>query len=666
MRSPIFDILFKLDIPPATYWLESNNEHIILKSDMIRQPFVQIFPELKIENKEWIYQKGNSLIEYRAGDTRLKKVEEFSDDVYYVCIDDKIEYIKKTKDSYIFQGNVYTNLVKYLDKLILYNNKEFLLIYRGKILNFEKPKSINVSKNNISLVYDGLTKIIDNDLNIEKYNFEGYVLGKTSKGLIVKSLSNKILLNENVIGYCQDLTTFFGEISNNIVILCGPIPKLYRENGWMQLNVSSIEYRSFINANFMILGNYDKTLIFDNQINLIYSLNPSVVIADSKKLYALSDSNYFGVINTLETKGIIKILRHKNTSEFPIKLTFNKFYEISYDKSFFIVDKKEKDNNIIVYLEPKKFEDSKVRITIKNPFYHEVYSTYLESEKPFVNFSGKVLYANNGKIINTDFNALLEGFIIYKIPSRVKNKLRLSIGKNNIYYDISSKNGQIHVSEPINLSNIADNLILSIYIEREDLSVLLKEFLLPIVKVEPNSDTTRIVHNKENVREIILREENGKFVWDRIFLYPNFVKGILVTSPYSYLYINNTKYYIKKGINEICTEINLNRRCFTVIGIDNPIDKLLYKVESNYLILVPITKYYTPIEVYYGLQVYRGFPAKIIFPIDPAYNMVVIRTYIQNKKFIQKFKIDSLKTSFDVAKISSRKLYEFMHSFGIL
>ena len=666
MRPPIFDILFKLDTPPATYWLESSNGNIILKSDMIRQPFVQLFPELKIENKEWIYQRGNSLIEYKSGDTTLKKVEEFPGDVYYVYIDDKIEYIKKIKDSYIFQDNVYTNLIKYLDKLILYNNKDFLLIYRGKILNFEKPKSINVSKNNISLVYDGMTKVIDNDLNVDKYSFEGYVLGKASKGLIVKSLSNKILLNGNVIGYCQDLTAFLGEISNNIIILCGPIPKIYRENGWMQLNISSVEYRSFINSNFMILGNHDKTLIFDNQINLIYTLNPSVVIADSKKLYAFSDSHYFGVINTLEIKDIIKILRHKNTSEFPIKLAFNKFYDISYDKSFLTIDKKEKDNNVIMYLEPKKFEDGEVKIFLQNPFYHETYSTYVESEKPLVNFNGKILHANKGKVINTDFNALLEGYLDYKIPSRFKNKLRLSIGKNNIYYDISSKNGQIYVSEPIDLTNFEDNIILSIYIEREDLSILLKEFLLPIVRVEPNSDITRIAYNYDNIRKVILREENGKFVWDRVFLYPNFAKGILVAPAHSSLYINNSRYYLKKGINEICTKIDSNKRCFTVIGIDNPIEKLLYKVESNYLIITPIIKYYSPIEVYYGLHVYRGFPVKIIFPIDPAYNTVVIRVYIGNKKFVQKFTLDSLRISLNVAKILSNKLYEYMHSFGIL
>ncbi len=189
---------------------------------------------------------------------------------------------------------------------------------------------------------------------------------------------------------------------------------------------------------------------------------------------------------------------------------------------------------------------------------------------------------------------------------------------------------------------------------------------MPVVKVEPNSDITKIMYNDEHIKEVILREENGKFVWDRIFLYPNFTKGILVAPAHSFLYINNSRYYLHKGINEICTKINLNRKCFTVIGIEKPIEKLLYKIDNSYLILMPITKYYTPIEVYYGLNVYRGFPTKIIFPIDPAYNTVIIRTYIENKKFVQKFTLDSLKISLNVAKALSNKLNDYMHSFGIL
>lgn len=319
-----------------------------------------------------------------------------------------------------------------------------------------------------------------------------------------------------------------------------------------------------------------------------------------------------------------------------------------------------------MYIEPSKFEDGETRISLENPFYSEQYNVYFKSEKPIVNFNGKILHANKGKVIDTDFNTILEGNLEYKIPTRVKNKIRLLVSGNNIYYDISSKVGKIYVNEPIKLSNIEDSLVLSIYLERDSSSILLKEFILPVVRFEPNGDTKRIVYNDVNIRKLVLRQENGKFAWDRTFLYPNFAKGILVAQAYSSIYIGNHRYYLKQGINEICTKIGLNSKCFTIIGIDKPIEKLLYKVESNYLILIPFTKYYTPIEVYYGLHVYRGFPTKIIFPIDPTYNTIIIRTYIGNRNFIQKFKLDSLKISLDVARVSTNKIYEFMHSFGIL
>ncbi len=664
MRPPVFTFLTKLELPPISFWLDTDGSKITLKSEAVYEPEVSLYPELDLGEGRWVYQKGNSLISFADGKTEVLRTSQTQEAVF-LRMDNSFYEVVRTKEGYSFQGETFSKLVRYMGRTVLVGKNRATILAQGKVLELEPPLDLYVTKKFISLVYEGEVKVVDEKLNVTYFKRSDYFLGLTSKGKVFKR-GNRLYLDDRLIGFCGNFSYLLGEMSDKIAFLCDSSVKVFRNWSWFQVDARASEDRSYVNSSFMILGSSDASLVYNPELNLLFSLKPCSAVADSRRLFLLSHAGHFGVVDSARSREILRVINDKNTINSKIKIAYDKNFSLSFDKQVEVVGEDERGEFKVLQLETSRFENAEVEVILTNPFYSERRVLKLTSDKPKLSFVGEILYSPQGKIKGTESNALLLGTLTYEIPTVLPIVITLRLEQQEVRVEVKEGNkGDVKISEPLSLRNVEDAAVISAFLIRGQNRLFLGDFVVPVKLVSPPDKVVRLVRNRSHVREITLLRENDIFVWKKVLRYPNYSKGLILGLVGEKVVIGGKEIEVKRGIHSYCVSHGMDEMCYDILGIKNPIQRLHVTLDGEYLSVKPISNFTFPIEVFYGLYVYRGFPTKILFPFDPLWDTVKVRSYIGKTTITQEFKLRTLQTAIKRAHTDAIKLGELLSSFGL-
>ncbi|MCI2415087.1 MAG: hypothetical protein MPF33_07610 [Candidatus Aramenus sp.] len=664
MKHPVFTYLTKLELPPINFWLDFEGPEVKLKSEALEEPRASLYPEIKLGEEKWIYQKGNSIISFSEGKSEIMRTSDHVD-VVFVRVEDSFYEVVRVGDWYSFEGEQFLKLIRYMGRILLVGKKRAVLFAQGKMLELEAPLDFYVTRRFTSLVFEGETKVIDEKLNVTSFKQEGYFLGLTSRGKVFKR-ENRVYLEDMLIGFCNGSSYLLGEMSDKIVFLCDSSVKMFSNWSWTQIDAEATEDRSYVNSSFLVLGSRDSTSVYDSDLNPIFSLKPSSVVADNRRLFALSRANYFGVVDTGISREILRVINDRNSTTSKIRIAHDKYFNVSFSKPLVVVGEEERSDYRIVELEPDHFENAEVEITLWNPFYSESRILKFSSEKPRVSFEGEVMYSPEGKVKGTEHNALLKGVLAYEIPTRLPTSILLKVGNQEVRLEVNNVKGVINITQPLSVSHPEDNVVVSAYLIRGKGVSFLKDFVVPVKFVSPPSKVVKLARNHGHVRELSFLREDGVFTWERVRHYPNYFKGLIIGVSGENVTLEGKEIEVKSGFQSVCLSRGFDEVCYDVLGVRTPVIRLEVTLEESYLSVKPVTSFTFPMEVFYGLNVYRGFPTKILFPFDPSWDTIRIRSYIGGRTVMQDFKLGTVDTALKKALLDSVKLREILGSFGLV
>ncbi|MEM1860583.1 MAG: hypothetical protein QW396_09170, partial [Metallosphaera sp.] len=152
------------------------------------------------------------------------------------------------------------------------------------------------------------------------------------------------------------------------------------------------------------------------------------------------------------------------------------------------------------------------------------------------------------------------------------------------------------------------------------------------------------------------RYEGEMFTWDNVRVIPTYNQPVMI----SHIFTTNSKNKLGKRINFSVKQGSVLIRAEDLIG-DPKIE-----IEGNQLCVTPVVNLDTIIQVYYATHVYTGFRSKIIFPLDPAYNTIIIRLFIGNTTMEKTFMFDSIRLGLITAVRSAKALSQTTETIGAL
>lgn len=645
MKIPIYKYISRIFIPEGVnYTLENIEDTIYLKTDSIRQPEIVLFPEVSIGKEPWVIQKGNKLIQIDGKEEVLEETQGDFLGVTYINVEGVYEKILQTKENeYIFRGNKYNKFLKYFNTCILENSKKITLIYDNMEINREKPKYYIVNKNAISLVYDGYTEIISKSGSF-RINEEKILLGKQGNKLVFQTLDGKILLEDEVIGFCENKAELLGVIGNGVVISCVDRVKYFNDGIWQEIEINVNPFLSFVNSNFIILTTNIHTLVYDKNLFLIYKFLSSASSATTRYI-VLFRNPFVGVVDSLDNEEVMKVEKTVLDESSPIKILIRKNYDIEYQNVIEVNRKDTNSNYYQVEVEPKLLGDYEAKFKLISPFFSLNVNIPIISEKPKIYAKGSII-RTNGEVLGTKMNSYLNITINAKIVTNIPYTIRIRFRNQSfdIIFDKKEINKELKI--PVNIFNQKEsNEIIKIEVIRNNTIQTSMELLVPIIFVEPPSEWKSKIIDHGNYIEKILYTSRGDISWTKVYHYPTHKKALLV------------KEGLKEGVKVSGDKV--------IVNLEDPIISLYYTVDYPYLVLIPNMRYYYPIEVFYGTHSYRGLPEKIIFPLDPAYNEIFFRVYVGDKIIKRTYKIPK-EIYFKVAASSKCKLEELLKTFGIV
>ncbi|AWR97084.1 hypothetical protein DFR86_05580 [Acidianus sulfidivorans JP7] len=657
---PVYEKIIDVNVPDnLQYRLTNIDNMIFLESNALVQPTITLYPELRIDGNRWVFSNNNKLFELI--DNKLSIIEEnstiYDNLIYYINVEGNIEKIIKKDNNYIYNGEKYEKLFinDYYNRFILSNKKRTIIFWNKIKLEYESPKYLFSNNNGISLVYDDYTKIVtlseEKTLN-DKFVFLGYVKEKP----LLQDMNGKIFLNNEPIGYCKENTGFIGSNSDIIVIRCGNSIKYLKDNIWKNIYINSTILDGFVNNNFIIIKTENETKVFDKNFTPLYNLKKCEAKADNIHLFLYLDRK-FGIINTLNNDNILEVKKNYIDSKSPLDLYIRKYYSPIF-KDLDVIKSSEKNDYLEFLVEPKILGSKEAKIILDSPFYSTEVNISIETKEPYIKAIGKII-RSNGNVLNTKRNSL----IILKISGNICTFLPydIKISYKKFYETFSFKQKQINseIKIPVNIfdRNIKEDIVYLEVVKSNNVQ-LREEILLPIIDV--TVDDTKweksVINSNKDVVLKILRQRNKEIEWEKLYSYPTYRKGIIIKPENSIITLNNKQYKVKKGLEVIDN--------YVIIGIDNIISELNIKIDFPYLILLPKAKCNYPIEIFYSTNVYRGFPTKVVFPIDPAYDKIKIRTYIGNETIEQTFNIPK-DLYLKIAAQQGHEIANYLKSIGI-
>lgn len=663
---PIYkNVISNLNLPTELkYKLKYIENSLFLTSNALFQPIITLFPKLEINGDRWIYYSKDRKKLYEINGDRITILEDNTtvdaENVYYVNVGGKIEKIIEKKGECVYNNEKYSRQLIYEDDniLILSNRKKILTFWNGGLLEYDKPKSISFNNNVLSLIYDGYTEVVTNEGHY-KIDREAIYLGRVWNKDLVKTLDGKIYIGDTLIGICKEKAELIGYNSSYFVLKCGSTIKYFRENVWKTVNIGKMVYGGFINENFAMFRTETNTLVYSREFTPLYSLNASEdAVANSKYIFLFSNRT-FAIIDTTSNDQLIEVEKSKIDFDTPIILRIRKFYiPIFIDMDVINVLGEDK-KYVKYYVEPKILGSKECRIKLESPFYTTTEVIRIETKEPQLTIEGEII-RTNGYVLNSDKNAYINLKISGIIQTFLPYEIRVFIRNFIFKYTFTTKRIDEILKIPVNIfDQNLNSEVIQIELVKSNLTQLREEILVPVRYVYPDEDKWK----KEVVNPLsdniikILYQNNNEISWKRVFVYPTHRKGLIVKPTGKVVNIRDKKIVVRKGIHLVDD--------YVIIGIDNNlVSQLDVKVDFPYLLISPKIKERYPMEIFYSTHVYRGFPATVIFPIDPAYDKILLRVYVGNDIIEKTFSIPK-ELFINIALLQAKKIQDYLKSIGI-
>ncbi|ACP55949.1 protein UpsX [Saccharolobus islandicus] len=690
MVIPDFILYQKLDLNFITKfncWLKLKDEDSVqLVCNVLRQPSVDINEfGIRMSDNKWIFRKGNFVVMIEDDKETIIRKDENEYVVDYIMYNNNEIYPIYLKGrKYILNGEEYEKYLSYLDKKILIGKSKLTIILGNKHLDVDRGDRVYVSRHSISIIYDNVTKVINNKGIASYFNFKGDYLGfiqsygniyRSSEGIIVSSKKGNI-------GICIDDAYLIGEFSGGLLILCGESLKQYYNTGWREIE-RNIDSEFFVNSNrnlFGILKN-GKLYIFDNNFNKLFIFdNVTSFNFNFKRIYLVSNDGTVGIATLEDNYKPIKVINRNNSIQNPIILQVDENYSHSFNiKNGKMLDiKVVEDKKKIVLIEPFEYSKDSLEISAGNTFFSFMYTIPYTSQLPKIEFSNaKILAADEGGALigNPDKNALLMFNIKYSIPTRSQITFTIE-ALSQIYKLTTMENyGKKSLKIPLTINNLKlSDVQVNVYAHVDDRLVASLEFLAPmeIVRKKANLNRNKIIIINNSVKKEVAIVKNEIFEWKELFEYPLEYKGILFGKVGEKIEVDGEKIIVRDGYDlvKIVKDNGNYIREYLLISIKNPIKSINAELKGDQLIIKLDMEPNIPFEIFYGPHSFRGISKEgnhIIFPIEPVYNSIKIRAYTQGFTWESQYDlVNIIKLSISMALSEAMAIKEVLSNFGIV
>jgi hypothetical protein len=675
MMFPIFEKYLSLDLPRGPhYWFEKREDKIILESDALKNPLISVYPYFSLDKEnEWIYYDNkyiihkvdNKLEKFECNDNLCKK----SENIYYIFLDNKLEKIYKLKNKYLFNNNKYNKLEKRFKFILLIGKRKGILYINGEIKEIETPNSYYITKDYISLVYDGFTEIYDKHFNKTIKNFEAFFLGTTSIGEVYQTPSGRILINDNFAGICNS-SYLIGELKGGIVLKCNDKVKLLRGTNAITISKNILENSSSAEDKFLLLGSQSATILLDDNLRNVLEMKPlNAAIIFDHKLISLSNNFYLGIINLQLKENIIKIINKINSYKRPIILSINyiKFpFNLNFNNNLILINKYINDENIIYEVEPTEFKPNKVKIVVDNDFIQKRVELDIDSDQPHLLINNAVLkVAKNGRIKGSDNNSMIELDLELKIPTRINSEIRVKFENIEKYHEI--KNNKININIPLKYYKIGEeNNVIMIELIRLNKPILRIEYPIKILFIDKPNKPNKVIETINDRKKIIKKIYNyDVFEWEEIEEYQVDYEDVIITKSGEVVSIDGKEVKVLPGISTyiFSSYSNISRKYY-IIGIDDPIDKVSVELYGRSIKVKLHKKFNTISQIIYGFNTSISDEAE--FNFDPLLDKIIVKSFLGNIKWVKEVRINGIRLGLILANEFSKKLQEYLETFGLV
>ncbi|ABP96243.1 hypothetical protein HA72_2103 [Metallosphaera sedula] len=630
-----------------------NDERFILLTSALVQPRIEINDKVTVSSNLWKFQRGNHLVEIDGEKEKITKCEQEECtkawSVHYVIVDGHESPILEFKNKFIFNGEEYSSFRRMLSLSFLAKRDKAVVFVAGKVFTHEGVKAIGFTRFGLSLVNNGFTTLYTWDGASKDIPVEGIVLRVQKGEVLYTDLRNRILSNDRIIGICNGIFDLISKGHGWILGSCNGVARYYFQGAWRDLETSIDVLKSDGSQNFLGIVSRRKALIFDQDLSLRYRFKESVlgiglrkaVVFTGTKLFKLDLVNGYDPEISKFSEGVI--------IKYPAGYSLEKSEKLINVGSIV-------ENGYVTETLEYLGDDGKEEIVISSEFLSLPLKVQLAVSPIKIMFYGKIYVAEqNGKTKNGDGNAILSGKIV--LSRKPKAKLKLFISIESMSKDIEIDSNKVELYIPLRIGwHENDAIPVNFDLRLEGKSISKAQFIVPLIGVEKPKKARRIKIQKGHVILDVDRYEGEMFTWDNMRVIPTYNQPVMI----SHIFTTNSKNRLGKRINFSVKQGSVLIRAEDLIG-DPKIE-----IEGNQLCVTPVVNLDTIIQVYYATHVYTGFRSKIIFPLDPAYNTILIRLFIGNTTMEKTFMFDSIRLGLITAVRSAKALSQTTETIGAL
>ncbi|MCY0849222.1 protein UpsX, partial [Sulfuracidifex metallicus] len=606
-----------------------------------------------VSNNLWKFQRGNHLVEIDGEREKITKceLEECTKawSVHYVIVDGHESPILEFKNKFIFNGEEYSSFNRRLNLSFLARRDEAVVFVGGKVFKHEGVKASGFTKSGLSLVNNGFTTLYSWDGTFKDIPIEGIILRIHKGEVLYTDLRNRIFSNDRIIGICNGTFDLISKGYGWVLGSCNGVARYYFQGAWRDLETSIDALKSDGSQNFLGIVSHKKALIFDQDLSLKYRFKESVLGIGLRKAVLFTGSKLFKVDLVNGYDPDISKFREGIVIKYP------KGYNLEKSEKLISVGSVVEKGYVIETLEYFG-DDGNEEIIISSEFLSFPLKVQLAVSPIKIMLHGKIYVAEqDGKTKSGEGNAVLSGKIMLSRKPKVKLKLIISI--ESMSKDIVIDSNKMDLSIPFKIGwHESDVIPVNFNLRLEDKSISKAQFIVPLIKVEKPKTARRIRIHKGHVILDVDRYESEMFMWDNVRMIPTYSQPVKI----SHNFTRKSKIKLGKHLNFLV------KQGFVLIRAEDLIDDPKIEIEGNQLCVTPVVNLDTIIQVYYATHVYTGFRTKIIFPLDPAYNTIIIRLIIGNAIVEKTFVFESLKLGLITAVRSANALSQTSETIGAL
>ncbi|WP_221288010.1 protein UpsX [Stygiolobus caldivivus] len=654
--------------------MSKDQDRVLLYSDTVISPYYQLYPDVTVDG-EWVVFEGGKLIRV-DNQQRREIIQDYGSkipiDVIYE--DGKFLPVYKGLRGILVNGKKYSDYSTKYGFKVLVNSGITLITPEGKVIEKDKPNYYRIFSDYISLVYDNYSLVVDRRGNVKKYNKPAIYLATTSLGDLYQTINGRIIvdsLDYDLLGVCSSDVYYLGESYNGIFISCEGKVKYFYKGGWSYLGQIELNpHSSDVGQNIIALTN-SYTQVYSYNLKKIFSLkNIQLLKIIGNKIVALSRGNKIFIISPHEEEGLISVSR----AEIGYKLFISGYLkgEVHIGSRLVETGRKVENDNLIISIEPSKLDGNYVEDIIKiiNEVYEYVYPVRVESEKASIdvkNIRLKMAEGNGRYVYDKESNAVLEGYLNYRIKSNLYKAIVLKARNKEVKYEIAGTDGELRFTLPFYKPDILEETI-QIYVQRgsrteDTYELTVKPDILN--KKGIMSSSTIIEDSKRiKVRKII----NKEFVWEEREEYPEVYDNLVVGKVGDYVNVEGNTIQVVKGAREVEIKRDNIRRKYVVYGIDNPVNIESIKIVGEDLYVLLRKDFENiPVSGIYGTQMDTTTGNELRFKLDPVYDEVIVITTLGGLKWKNTYKLENvLNNAIKIASCAATKLKEELETFGIV